>query len=188
MNTTSPVTAKTDISNCDREQIQYAGAILPHGVLLVLREPEFTVVQASQNTGTLFGIEPQALLGNTLHELHDAEAVAGILEKLRADPLPGPPTRIATVKIHGAAWNVLAHRYDQVVCLEFEPCSTENQVSVLDLYSQLRPAIARLRSAESSQEFLDVAGSQIRAFTGFDRVMAYKFCRTIAVWSVRSRW
>jgi light-regulated signal transduction histidine kinase (bacteriophytochrome) len=62
--------------------------------------------------------------------------VVGITEKLRADPLPGLPTRIATVSIHGAAWNVLAHRYDQVVFLEFQPGSTEDQLSVLDLYSQ----------------------------------------------------
>jgi two-component system, chemotaxis family, sensor kinase Cph1 len=67
MNTTASITAKAvDLSNCDREQIQFAGAILPHGVLLVLRQPECTIVQASQNTGTLFGIEAKALLGNTL--------------------------------------------------------------------------------------------------------------------------
>jgi light-regulated signal transduction histidine kinase (bacteriophytochrome) len=106
-----------------REQIQFAGAILPHGVLPVLREPECTIVQAGQNTGTLFGIEAKALLGNTLQGLLGVDQVVGITEKLRADPLPGPPTRIATVSMHGAAWNVLAHRYDQVVFLEFEPGS-----------------------------------------------------------------
>jgi two-component system, chemotaxis family, sensor kinase Cph1 len=173
MNTRASITATpVDLSNCDGEQIQFAGAILPHGVLLVLREPECTIVQASQNTGTLFGIEAKALLGNTLEGLLGADQVVGITDKLRADPLPGPPTRIATVNIHGAAWNVLAHRYDQVVFLEFEPGSTEDQLSVLDLYSQLRPAISKLRSAKSSQEFLDIAVNQIRAFTGFDRVMA----------------
>jgi two-component system, chemotaxis family, sensor kinase Cph1 len=176
MNTTVLVTARTvDLSNCDREQIQFAGAILPHGALLVLREPECTIVQASQNTGTVFGIEAKALLGNTLHRLLDSHQALSIIAKLNSDALPGPPERIATVNIHGGAWNVLAHRYDQVVFLEFEPVSTENQLSVLDLYSQLRPAISKLRSAQSSQEFLDVAVNQIRACTGFDRVMAYKF-------------
>ena len=36
-----------DLSNCDRELIQYVGAIQPHGVMLVLQEPELRVVQAS---------------------------------------------------------------------------------------------------------------------------------------------
>ena len=39
--------ANVDLSNCDRELIQYSGAIQPHGVLLVLQEPELRVVQAS---------------------------------------------------------------------------------------------------------------------------------------------
>jgi light-regulated signal transduction histidine kinase (bacteriophytochrome) len=51
------ITAKNvDLTNCDREQIQFAGAILPHGVMLILQEPEFTIVQVSQNTASAFGI------------------------------------------------------------------------------------------------------------------------------------
>jgi two-component system, chemotaxis family, sensor kinase Cph1 len=170
------VTAKNvDLSNCDREQIQFAGAVLPHGVLLVLREPEFTIAQVSQNTFQAFGIAPDSLLGKNLNALLDARQVISIIETLQSDPLPGPPSRIATVPVNGVEWNVLAHRYDQVVFLEFEPASGRDDSDTLDLYSELRPAIARLQNARSSQEFLDLAVNQIRGFTGFDRVLAYKF-------------
>ena len=176
MDIPATVTAKNvDLTNCDREQIQFAGAILPHGVLLVLREPELTIVQASQNTGTAFGIEASALLGSDLTRLLDSYQMQGVLEKLQSDPLAGPPSHIATVQVNGTEWNMLAHRYDQVVLLEFERGTPEDQISVLDLYSELRVSIARLQNAKSSQEFLDLAVSQIRSFTGFDRVMAYKF-------------
>ena len=172
----STITAKNvDVSNCDREQIQFAAAVLPHGVVLILREPECTIVQASENTGTAFGIEANSLIGGSLSELLDFSVTQNLLDKLESDPLPGPPSRIAIAQIKGTEWNILAHRNDQVVFLEFEPRSSQNQVPVSDLYSEFRPAIASLQGAKSCQEFLNLAVKQIRAFTGFDRVMAYKF-------------
>ena len=46
---------QVDLTNCDREPIQIPGAIQPHGVLLSLREPDLTVVQASANVGDYLG-------------------------------------------------------------------------------------------------------------------------------------
>jgi chemotaxis family two-component system sensor kinase Cph1 len=170
------ITAKNvDLTNCDREQIQFAGAILPHGVMLILREPDFTIVQASQNTASAFAVEASALLGGDLSKLLDSDVQHGVIDKLRSQSLLGAPTRIATARIHDSEWNILAHRHDQVVFLEFEPRSALNQLPVSDLYSEFRPAIMSLQNAKSGQEFLDLAAEQIRAFTGFDRVMVYKF-------------
>lgn len=180
------VTAKNvDLSNCDREQIQYSGAILPHGFLLTVSEPEFTILQASQNAGSIFNMEPRVLLGRDLTSLFDRNQVEALRQKSQGDSLEGPPTRIAVVQLHGQEWNVLAHRYDQVLFLEFEPRSTYSEPSVEDLYSELRQAIAKIQHAKSSQEFLDLAVRRIRAFTGFDRVMAYKFLQDGSGW-VRS--
>lgn len=170
------ITSKNvDVSNCDREQIQFPGAILPHGVMLILQEPEFIIVQASQNTATAFGIEASVLIGSDLSKLLDSGLTQSLIDKLQSHPLPGPPSRVAITQINDIGWNVLAHRHDQVVFLEFEPRLGRNQVPVADLYSEFRPAIAMLQNAKSGQEFLDSAVEQIRAFTGFDRVMVYKF-------------
>jgi two-component system, chemotaxis family, sensor kinase Cph1 len=180
------VTAKNvDLSNCDREQIQFPGAILPHGFLLTLREPEFTIVQASQNAGAVFNVETGVLLGQELTSLMDPAQAESIREKSQRDPLEGAPTRVATFQLQGKHWNVLAHRCDQVLFLEFEPRSIQNEQSVSDLFSELRGAIAKIQNAKSSQEFLDLTVRRIRAFTGFDRVMAYKFLQDGSGW-VRS--
>ena len=45
----TPAFGQADLSNCEREQIHLAGSIQPHGVLLVVREPDNVVVQASAN-------------------------------------------------------------------------------------------------------------------------------------------
>ena len=43
------VTAKNvDFSNCDRELVQFPGAIQPHGVMLVVDEPDYIIRQVKR--------------------------------------------------------------------------------------------------------------------------------------------
>ncbi len=45
----TPAFGEADLSNCEREQIHLAGSIQPHGAVLLLREPDNVIVQASEN-------------------------------------------------------------------------------------------------------------------------------------------
>lgn len=172
------ITAKNvDLRNCEREQIQYPGAILPHGALLVVREPQFIVLQASQNTEEHFGIPAEAMLGKPLASLIGGEQAKSIRNRVEEGPLPGPPIRIAVITLGGRKWDVLAHRHDQVLFLELEPVALIDEPPIADIYSDLRASVARLHQARSYKTFLELAAHQVRHFTGFDRVMIYKFRR-----------
>ncbi len=204
-----------DLSNCDREQIQYAGAILPHGVLLTVNEPELTILQVSANSGDLLGIPPNQLLGQSLDKLFDESQASAIRDRLQSANLAAgpclllrtclgnsrktaavssaPPEEIASSSavwrraaepvalLHGAEFDVFAHRYDGVLIVEFEKCAVE-QRPALYVFADFRVAVARLQETATLQEFLDAAVNQIRAFTGFDRVMAYKFTEDGSGW------
>ena len=52
---TTPGFGQADLSNCEREQIHLAGSIHPHGALLLVREPNCVIVQASASA-TLRGL------------------------------------------------------------------------------------------------------------------------------------
>ena len=177
--------SNVDLSNCDREQIQFPGAILPHGVLLVVKEPELNIIQASENSGEVLGTDVKDLLQHPLTALFDDAQMSSIRERLRRDSLTGPPTRLAVVTMNSRSFDLLAHRYDQVLFLEFEPRPPENAVSVSDLYAELRSTTLTIQSTKTLQEFMDLAVEKIRSFTGFDRVMAYKFLPDGSGW-VRS--
>ena len=56
----SPAFGQADLSNCERELIHLAGSVQPHGVLLVLREPDLRIVQASANSAALLGAGARA--------------------------------------------------------------------------------------------------------------------------------
>lgn len=64
-----PRFGEADLSNCERELIHLSGSIQPHGVLLVLTEPRFVVVQASANTSTVLGLAPDVLAGSPVETL-----------------------------------------------------------------------------------------------------------------------
>ena len=72
-----PAFGKADLSNCEREQIHLAGSIQPHGALLLLREPDLVIVQASANAVNFLGVSSDPVN-------RPLEAIAGDLaEKLR---------------------------------------------------------------------------------------------------------
>lgn len=60
-----------DLSNCDREHIQYAGAILPHGALLTVNEAGSPIQQATVNCDEILGTPADQLIGNSLEKLFD---------------------------------------------------------------------------------------------------------------------
>ena len=64
----APAFGQADLSNCEREQIHLAGSIQPHGALLVVREPELTIVQASANAAAFLGLDASPV-GKRLDEL-----------------------------------------------------------------------------------------------------------------------
>ena len=67
-----PAFGQAGLTNCDREPIHLAGSVQPHGVLLLVREPELAVVQASANSAALLGVDVAALPGAPLATLGEA--------------------------------------------------------------------------------------------------------------------
>jgi chemotaxis family two-component system sensor kinase Cph1 len=55
--------ALVGLDDCAQEPIHVPGAVQPHGVLFVLREPQLIILQVSENVGLFLGISPEGLLG-----------------------------------------------------------------------------------------------------------------------------
>ena len=169
-----------DLSNCDQELIHIPQLIQPHGIMLVLRRADRIILQASENTKAVFGISAPNLHLKGLSALLGAaqaaelgKAIIGAGDRLNGSPLlllRMPPAR------GRQALDVIAHIMDDVLILELEHAS-ETSTAPIDFQTKLIPCIARLHATRSLQDFLDTAVTQIRAFTGFDRVMAYRFAQ-----------
>src|SRR5687768_14002640 len=165
-----------DLSNCDREQVQFCGAIQPHGALVAVEEVAWTILHISGNSESMLGRAPEELLGGPLERLFGVAQVEQLRRAMAAQrTLTCPPVRLMVVRLAGGAeeMHLFAHRNDDgVLILEFEAVSEEGSVSSQDFHSEVRTSIAELQRTESVQSFFDLAVMRIRQFTGYDRVLA----------------
>jgi chemotaxis family two-component system sensor kinase Cph1 len=153
--------------------------IQPHGVLLVLQEPDLTILQASRNTSEAFGITPEAILGQTLDDILDSFQVDRFRQGLTSENLDLiDPTKV-WVRRSGDDYTVfdaVFHRSaDGFLVLELEPALIQENIPFLSFYHLARASIHQLQADSSLQDFCQVIVHEVRKVTGFDRVMLYKF-------------
>jgi light-regulated signal transduction histidine kinase (bacteriophytochrome) len=163
---------RVDLTNCDREPIHIPGAIQPHGVLLALSEPDLKIVQASANTGEMFGVLPHNLPGQPL----DVLMGPGQADRLRSIVARNAFAESVTVKTfdfsQSSTFHAILHWGETGLVLELEPTGAGNRSLE---FTALTPVVAALEGAGSLTAFCQLAAEEVRALTGFDRVMVYRF-------------
>jgi chemotaxis family two-component system sensor kinase Cph1 len=160
-----------DLSNCDLEPIHIPASIQPHGVLLVLREPDLTIVQTSENVGEYFDRSIDRVLDQSLASLLSAsefemvqDAVTqGHWEKIN-------PLRLV---VGGKLLDGIIHRHAGALILELESTSAASRQE--SMQHSLRPALTSLQFALTLQTLCDTVVHEVRDLTGFERVMLYRF-------------
>ncbi|MEM8809283.1 MAG: ATP-binding protein [Cyanobacteria bacterium P01_G01_bin.38] len=168
-----------DIDNCDREPIHIPSAIQPHGVLLVLAEADWTLVQVSRNTKDYLGQAPEALLGQPLGSLLGEAQIQTIENCLAAAFDAVNPLRFE-IEVDGTTqlFAGVVHRSDEAVLLELEPIEAEADQAVanfFDFYSLVKQPVSRLQQTQTLDELCQTAVEEIKQISGFDRVMVYRF-------------
>lgn len=176
MNLGSP---EINLTSLKQPEIHSLTQVQPHGVLLVLQEPDLTVLQVSRNTREAFGIAPEDVLGKSLDALLDSYQVdqfrAGLFHE-NLDILN--PTKV-WVRRKGddyAVYDAIFHRSsDGFLVLELEPALSQENIPFLSFYHLARASISQLEATAGLRDFCQVIVHEVRKVTGFDRVMLYKF-------------
>lgn len=164
-----PAFGQADLSNCEREQIHLAGSIQPHGALLLVREPDHVVVQASANAAAFMGL-PDEVLGRTLFELGGdlhACVAAHLADALRTLPRAvrcavGAPARAVDALVHRPPGGGLV--------IELEPAG-----EAVDITRHVERAMEAVLAAGTLRSLCDETARIFRDLTGYDRVMVYRF-------------
>jgi two-component system, chemotaxis family, sensor kinase Cph1 len=160
------------------EAVHMASSIQPHGVLLVLSDPELVVLQASANTQDYLGVLPHDLLSQPLGMLlHKAEIAMIDQELERLSNLDSDRFSHSSLQVwvREQCFNATLYRTTDTIILELEPTIAPPEIQPLQLHTWMKHTIAQLRHVPDRVEFLQLATLQIRSFTGFDRVMVYQF-------------
>ncbi len=167
------------INSLERQPINTSGQIQPHGVVMVLQEPELKILQITTNSYRILGIPPQEMLDRTLEELLDPVQIERIETSLLQNNLDFiNPTKM-WVRKQGddyAIFDGVFHRNSEgVLILELEPATSTENIPFLSFYHLARTSIERLQETSSLRDFCQIIVKEVRKVTGFDRVMLYKF-------------
>lgn len=165
----TPAFGHADLSNCEREQIHFAGSIQPHGALFLVREPDLVIVQASANASSLLGLT-QPLLGRSLEEVEGD--LASQIRLHGNEPSHSAPTAVrCRVGNEGARYDGLLHRPPGGgLIVELEPASPP-----VDLSLTVTGALAKIVDCPSLRVLCDETAKIFKDIAGYDRVMVYRF-------------
>lgn len=167
----------TTLTTCDSEPVKTPGCIQAHGVLLVLRLADLTILQGSDNTQAFFGEPLSALLGQCISRVIGEERRAYLQNMLLHESLEGNVLYAFTLAARegAAALDVCLHTMDGVAVLEFEATGRQAGQPERDYFSLLKSAVSRLQTATGLRGFCDRVATEVRGMTGLDRVMVYRF-------------
>ena len=162
-----------DLTNCDREPIHQLGAIQPVGFLLVL-SPDWMISRVSANIANFLPVSVEQAVGMPFVDLLSSDAVHGLRNRLALLRGPDSIERMFGCPLteDGPAFDIALHMSDDCVILEAEPTIGRSHG---DATGTVRGMIARLDQAEDLDACFNEGARQVRALTGFDRAMVYRF-------------
>jgi len=162
---------QVDLLNCADEPIHIPGSIQPHGALLF-----FTADGAlegwSANAPNMLGIALE--LGTPYAALALPPAALELLLDYIGPGEPEVTPSMVPVSVNDLDFDCVVHAAFGRVVAEFE----EREASadeVAQFAVKAHASLDRLRRQKTIEGLLSIAVEQIREFTGFDRVMAYRF-------------
>lgn len=161
-----------NLTNCDREPIHVLGTVQPFGFLIALTA-DWLVSRVSANSAAFIGLSPDDMLGKPVSALLDGEAIHTLRNRITLLRGPDSVERIFSLMLMpgGRPFDVAVHFSGQLVVIEAEPASADE----MEASSTVRAMVARLAQADGMTAFLRDGARQVRALTGFDRVMVYRF-------------
>ena len=169
--------ATVDITDCEREPVHIPGAIQPFGFLVAFVLPTWRIAHVSANAPAVFSVEtPTLMIGAPMETVLSPKIIHDLRNVFQAAMISGLAERLTNVPVgtRQEAHDIVIHASGQLAIAEFIPCAGADTTQG-DATALVKTVIDRLRRTTSFKTFLTSAARQIRAVTGYDRVMLYKF-------------
>jgi light-regulated signal transduction histidine kinase (bacteriophytochrome)/CheY-like chemotaxis protein len=170
----STSTSSIDLTNCDREPIHLLGAIQPFGFLIAVSAAEWLVLRASTNVAEWLNVRVDDMLGRSIFNFFNAEAIHTLRNQLHIVNMTATTARIFGIVIDDTPrrFDIAIHTVDSQIVIECEPSITDPAINASAL---VRAMMSRVQTMREPRTLSRIAARELRALTGFDRVMVYRF-------------
>ena len=162
-----------DLTNCDREPIHIIGRVQSFGFLIGV-SPDWIITHASRNVRDAAGQDAELLIGVPAGEILNPEAIHTLRSRLQMLASDMSVERVFSLALFGGEqlYDVALHMSGRTIVIEAEQTCERG---LLHYINYVRPMSDRVKQGTTTTEMCEIAARQLRALTGFDRVMVYRF-------------
>jgi two-component system, chemotaxis family, sensor kinase Cph1 len=168
------------VDTASRENFCDAQLLTPQGIqsfgLLMVVNGHYEIVQVSENAGDFLGPQCGQILGRNLRDFFSAADTSRFME---AVSLVDAETEVLTVRLigPGSAVDLFAsiRRQDDGWLIEFELPDPDPMYTQLRKRHRISREAMALKQCATLAEMCTKAAADIKAVTGFDKVMVYRF-------------
>ena len=171
--TTGTLSEEVDLSNCDREPIHLSARVQSFGGLVAVSS-DWIVLHASGNVEPYLGAPGDELLGSPFSQFLSEDALRRLRSRVQFLGHSDAVERVfgITLRDGAAPVDVALHYSGRSILIEFEAAPRTGSD---EHFGHVRPMIDRIAKARDVEHMCEIAARQVRALTGFDRVMVYRF-------------
>ncbi|PAX08142.1 histidine kinase dimerization/phosphoacceptor domain -containing protein [Sphingomonas lenta] len=167
-----------DASVCEREPIHIPGSVQPHAAMLAVDPDTLSICACSDNLADMAGVAPADVLGRGLDAVLPDAVVVRLRHAVEVGGLTVPtrPWR-ETVRLgpEERCFALTAHLNDGRLVVELEMLPDRPEDFGAATAAQAGDAVNRIRSAPTLADAAAACADEIRAMTGFERVLVYRF-------------
>jgi chemotaxis family two-component system sensor kinase Cph1 len=163
-----------DSEFCGTLPIHLTNLIQPYGVLLVIDKDSLNIIQASENTPSVFSKPVTEIINTSLDSYIGEKGISQLQEKLGNDFNNKIP---AIWDVAGSRYVVLVHRTPKYLLAEIDsrPYEASPGDEFVKVYQELKYAMTAIEGAETLERACQLAASELKRISGFDKVMIYQF-------------
>ena len=164
-----------DLSNCDKEPIHLIGKIQDVGYLIAIKKSDFKVAFVSQNIYPIFKKAVEELFNKPLSNFFDEEFIKAVEEFVISKKTHYTHNKL--ILQNNVRYQIFFSDSIDYVNIELQKIDNINDYynSVSDGFKFIDDSMNTLSMYDDEMDLSKYACILLRKYTGFDRVMIYKF-------------
>lgn len=167
-------TRNFDAEFCGKVPLHQTNLVQPHGVLLVIKRDDLTILQASENAEAIFSKPIQELVQANFASLLSEEDTLQLRSLLDG----GLQGRLPFVfSVSGKRYLSVMEQQPAFFVLEIGkmPRAEGEETSFITIYQDVKRTMSAIEASTSTEETCRVAARELKKLSGFDKVMVYRF-------------
>ena len=166
-----------DSEFCGSIPLHLVNLIQPHGILLVLEKDRLQIIQASENVEEFLAVPAADLLEKNLADFIPADQYEELQSKIAGQEGHDRIPLLLSITINSKKqqFTAIIHPKEEYVLVELERMAATAEAIFIRLYQQTKYITSLLKQARTTEDTAQIAATEIKKISGFDRVLIYQF-------------